>query len=117
MKWFKRGDRISLNHVRDKIYAVEGDEELELRIDEDAMMMARRIKKVLGDIDKAKENPDMIENAAVRFARAVFGVEQAEKLTAFYNGNVYAVFEFTSKYFTSRLTDKITRAQKNAKVI
>lgn len=107
--------KITLNHVRDKIYASEGDEELELRIDEDAMLLAKRIKKVFDDMGKAKTDPDKLESAAIRFGKAVFGEEQTEKLLSFYSGNPFAVLEFTSKYFTGRLSEKIVRAQRHAK--
>ena len=110
-------NRITLNHVRDTVYASEGDEELMLRVDENVMMLARRIRGALADVEKAKDDPEAIEQAARTFARAVFGAEQAEKLTNFYSGNVFAVFEFTSKYFTSRLSRKITEMQKRAKTI
>ena len=114
---FKNSNKISLNHVRDTVYAVEGDEKLKLYVDEDAMMIARRIKRTLGDIESAKEDMGKLDKAALRFARAVFGVEQTEQLLNFYHGSTYAVFEFTSKYFTQRLTDKITKAQKHAKIV
>lgn len=88
-----------------------------LRIDEDAMIIARRIKRVFDDVEKAKEDPEKLGTAALRFANAVFGKEQTDKLMEFYSGNPYAVMEFTGKYFTSRLSKKITKAQRHAKVI
>lgn len=114
---FGKSNRITLNHVRDTVYAAEGEEELALRVDENVMMLARRIRGALNDVEQAKEDPEKIEQAARSFARAVFGAEQAEKLTAFYSGNIYAVFEFTSKYFTGRLSRKITEMQKRAKIV
>lgn len=112
-----RKNRISLNHVRDRIYAQEGDEELELRVDDDSMAMARRIKRVLDDIEKAKQDPDGMEKAAMNFAKAIFGNAQTEKLYEFYSNNPYSVMEFTSKYFTGRLSAKIVKAQRHVKVI
>lgn len=114
---FGRKNRITLNHVRDTIYAREGEEELKLKIDEDPMVIARRIKRVLDDIEEAKENPAKLDDAAMRFSKAVFGIEQTEELLNFYGGNTYSVMEFTSKYFTSRLSEKITKAQRHAKII
>ena len=109
--------RISLNHVRDTVYAAEGQDRLRLYVDDDAMALARRIRRCLEDIEEAKKDAGKIESAAVRFAEAVLGTEQTQELLEFYHGNPLAVFEWVSKYFSARLAKKITKAQKRAKVI
>lgn len=110
-------NRITLNKVRDTVYAAEGDETLELYVDDDAMALARRIRRCLEDIEEAKLDPEKISGAAIRFSEAILGAEQTGKLIEFYHGNTLSVFEWTSKYFTARLSKKITKAQKNAKII
>lgn len=110
-------NRITLNRVRDKVYAAEGDETLELYVDDDAMALARRIRRCLEDIEEAKTDPEKIAVAAIRFSEAILGADQTAKLMEFYHGNALSVFEWVSKYFGARLSKKITKAQKNAKII
>lgn len=113
----RRSNRISLNHVRDTVYAEEGSEELRLSVDDDAMAITRRIRQAMREVEAAKDEPEKVEGAAMAFAVAVFGEEQAARLLAFYHGNRLAVFEWTNRYFAGRLIKKITKVQKRAKAV
>lgn len=106
---------LTLHHVHDTVTVREGDESLTLRIDEDAMILARRIMGAANDVNTSEKDGDKMQKAAMNFAIAMFGEEQANKLLDFYGGNEYAVLEICGAYFRDSLGKQITKQQKKLK--
>lgn len=74
----------------------------------------RRAQDAMKDInDDSPENAQC--DAAVQFAGAIFGRDQAEKLLEFYDRDAMAVISACGMYFSQRLGKLITKAQKNRK--
>lgn len=106
--------KLSLNHVRDKVCAVEGGEKLSLTVDGDAARMVANLTrtqaymKTLNDDSTDEEK----QTAAQLFATAIFGADQAKRLIDFYGGDAMCVIDWCGRYFQGRLSKKITKAQK-----
>lgn len=112
---FKRG--YSLNRVRDKITVREGNETLELFVDSDSRSLIHRLQEANKEIEKinGESTDEQKKLAAVGFAEAMFGGEQAGKLMDFYHGDYASVITICSMYFEDKkngLAKKITKAQK-----
>lgn len=98
--------------VHDKVRFVAGDNKLVLRVDKSG-------RKIVSDLNKAKElmaqvtdesmEEDM-KTAAMAFASAIFGDEQAKQLFDLY-GNPVSVVNVCGQYFGVSLKKKITAAQ------
>ena len=112
---FKR--EISLNRVRDSITIREGDEKITLYVDSDANTLIHGIMAANKELEALKDDDseDRKRSAAMAMARAMFGVEQADKLLEFYRGNYGCVITICGMYFGDAkygLGKKITKAQK-----
>ena len=101
-------------HVQDK---VRFDGGLVLRVDGDAW-------KMLFDVEAARQSAQSLKadspeedkkKAAMRFATAIFGENQAEKLMNFYHGDVGSVLGVCGQYINNRLIKRITRVQQRQK--
>ena len=101
------------DYVHDRMTFRAGDERITLRVD-------RNGREIIAALNAAKEQmtrvgadstEEEIREAAMAFAEALFGREQAEKLFELY-GNAGSVVNVCGQYFTNYLSKKITRAQK-----
>lgn len=106
--------KLTLNRVRDKLKVVEGGEELLLTVDADAARLVAGLTKAQNYMksltnDSAEEEKT---EAARLFSEAIFGKAQTDKLLAFYGGDPLCVIDICGRYFSERLSDKITKAQK-----
>ena len=110
----------TLNRVHDRITVREGNETIDLVVDNDANTLIYEIVQAQKALDGIKnESPEEERNIAVmKFAGAIFGPEQAQKLLDFYRGNYGCVITICSMYFTdgkNGLGKKITKVQKKTK--
>lgn len=106
--------KLTLNRVRDKLKVVESGEELLLTVDADAARLVAGLTKAQNYMksltnDSAEEEKT---EAARLFSEAIFGKAQTDKLLAFYGGDPLCVIDICGRYFSERLSDKITKAQK-----
>lgn len=119
-RFFKRGYEITLNKIHDTVRVKENGESLVLTVCADPMRIVSGLARAQGKMQKLteQENPDIKElhEAAEYFAAVIFGVEQGEKLFAFYGNDPAAVINVCGTYFRERLQAKITAAQKRFKV-
>lgn len=101
-------------HVQDK---VRFDGGLVLRVDGDAWKMLFEVEaaRQAAQSLKADSPEDDKKKAAMRFATAVFGENQAEKLMNFYHGDAGSVLGVCGQYINNRLIKRITRVQKRQK--
>ena len=110
---FKRNRDINPYPITDKVTFRNVDETLTLCVRSDAPSLVLGIKKVLekisglSDESTAKEKKD----AAMLYAKTLFGDEQAKQLWDFY-GDALPVIAACGLYFNSVLAKKITKAQK-----
>ncbi len=110
---FRRGYKITLNRVHDRITVREGTEELTLAVDGDAMRMVAGLEQAKKMLIGLAEAPDEERaKAAQYFAGVIFGEEQAARLVEFYRGDALCVINLCGRYFKDRLGDLITKAQK-----
>ena len=109
-----KGYEISLYRVHDRVSIREGSERLILTVEADPMRMVSGITKAKEQLNQIKGNEDteQINNAALAFANAIFGLDQAEKLMEFYHRDGKCVLNVCARYFHDRLYAKITKAQK-----
>lgn len=105
---------ISLNHVHDKVCVREGTERLILVVEADPMRMVAGINKAKQQFDEITDESDseQVNNAALAFSNAIFGLEQTERLMDFYHRDGKCVLNVCARYFHDRLAAKITKAQK-----
>lgn len=119
-RFFKRGYEITLNKIHDTVRVKENGESLVLTVCADPMRIVSGLSRAQEKMQKLteQENPDVKElnDAAEYFAAVIFGVEQGEKLFAFYGNDPAAVINVCGTYFRERLQAKITAAQKRFKV-
>lgn len=109
--------KVSLNRVHDTVRISEGEEHIELRVDGDAMrIMAglNQAQKMLSGLNE-QSGEDAVRDAALYFAGAIFGHNQAQALLCFYNGDPSCVVNVCGRYFSGRLAKLIEKAQKKAK--
>ena len=108
---FKR--EINPYSVSDKAVFRNVDKTLTLYVRADAASMVLSLKQAQERLKEISDNSDEHERvqAARYFARAVFGEEQGDKLFDFYNDPL-AVITAVGVYFKTRLSKKITKAQK-----
>ena len=117
---FKRGYKVTLNRVHDRISVCEGGERLSMTVDGDAMRIvagleeAQKRLKALTQEGKEPEEKE-IREAAELFAAVIFGKEQTGKLFDFYANDPACVINVCTKYFGERLAGKIAEVQKRAK--
>lgn len=108
--------RITLNRVHDTVRINEGAEHIDLRVDGDAMrIMAglNQAQKMLNELNE-QSGEEAMRDAALFFAGAIFGQNQAQALLCFYNGDPACVVNVCGRYFSGRLARLIEKAQKNA---
>lgn len=117
MKLFRRGYEMTLNRVHDTITVREADEKITLTVNGDAMRMVAGLNKAQAKMKGiTDETPDEeVKEVAEYFAAVIFGKEQAAKLMAFYADDPGCVITVCGRYFSERLADKITEAQKRMK--
>lgn len=108
---------LSLNRVHDRVRTVEGDEKLELRVDADPMRLVAGLNEAQRRLRELTEesDPEQQKDAALYFARAIFGEEQARALWDFYHDDAACVISVCGRYFTERLAKLIEKAQRRAK--
>lgn len=101
-------------HVQDK---VRFDGGLVLRVDGDAWKILFEVEAAGKAAQSLKaDSPDEDKKkAAMRFATAIFGENQAEKLMNFYHGDAGSVLGVCGQYINNRLIKRITRVQKRQK--
>ena len=101
-------------HVQDK---VRFDGGLVLRVDGDAWKMLFEVEaaRQAAQSLKADSPEEDKKKAAMRFATAIFGENQAEKLMNFYHGDAGSMLGVCGQYINNRLIKKITRVQKRQK--
>ena len=110
--------RISLNRVHDKVTISESGDELTLHVDSDpgrivaGLASAQRQLQALTQGDTTEQEQ---RDAALAFAGAIFGAEQAQALLDFYHGDPGCCIGICGKYFNERLAKIIEKAQKKAK--
>ena len=112
------GYTITLNRVRDRITIKEGNESLVLAVDCDSTAIVTRIRNAQESIIKVsngKSTEEERNQAARQFSEAIFGKEQTDRLSAFYNDDLSCVVTICGMYFEKRLCKKITAAQKSLK--
>lgn len=108
---------LSLGRIYDRVIIREGGERLTLYVNEDPNRMVLGIgqaQKRLSAIND-ETTPEELKDSALYFAGVIFGAEQARKLLEYYHDDPGCVVTVCAKYFTDRLRDKITRAQKKRK--
>lgn len=120
MKIFRRKNEYTLNRVRDSIVVREGDETITLYVDSDANSLMIRLQNAQRELESVNNDPSEEHKvqAAKSLAVAMFGIEQAEALFAFYHGNAGCVVTICGMYFGDEkhgLGKKITKVQKKAK--
>lgn len=106
--------KISLGLVRDRVAAVEGNDKLELIVSERANTIMHKLgiaQKGLEALGNSPKDQDR-ERVALQFASALLGEKQAQELLSFYQNDPNCVIDWCGKYFSARLSKKITRAQK-----
>lgn len=101
-------------HVQDK---VRFDGGVVLRVDGDAWKILFEVEAARQAVQslKADSPEEDKKKAAMRFATAIFGVNQAEKLMNFYHGDAGSVLGVCGQYINNRLIKRITRVQKRQK--
>lgn len=100
--------------VRD---TVRFDGDLTLFVDGNAWQMLFAIEAAREAAKNVKiDSPEEERReAAMRFATAIFGAEQAEKLMDYYNGDAGTVLGVCGQYISERLIKRITSVQKKQK--
>lgn len=109
---------IRLNRVRDKAVFRSGKEKLKLTVDldprratADLMDAGAKVADAGKAIRNGKEYEDKARDAAISFAGAIFGTEQAEKLMDF-SVDANTALVAVTEYFNRRLAKKIHAAQR-----
>ena len=111
--------RLSMGRVHDLIEVREGTESLVLRVDADPVDIVRVITRLEPKMSSIQTNEDAKAEAkeiCKEFGSVIFGAKQTVRLFDFYNDNSFAVLSMISKYLSERLVDKVTKAQKRARV-
>lgn len=108
---------ITLNRVRDKLTVKEGNERIDLYVDQEANKIIHALKEAQKGLIQAGESADEEDrrNASLSFSEAIFGKEQTDKLLEFYHGDFNCVLAICGLYFGNPkkgLGKKITKAQK-----
>ena len=110
--------RISLNRVHDKITVSESGDELALHVNSDpgrivaGLANAQARLQALAAVETTEQEQ---RDAALAFAGAIFGTDQAKALLDFYHGDPGCVIGICGKYFNERLAKLVEKAQKRAK--
>ena len=82
-----------------------------------------QMKDTLGQVQQQMQTlnndstPEQNQAAAAYFAQAIFGPDQAERIMAFYHDDAGCVINICGQYFSSRLSKKITKAQKKQRAV
>ena len=108
---------LTMNRVRDRMRIVEGADRLDLRVDGDPMRMVAGLNEAQRRLREINDEsaPEQQREAALFFASAIFGDEQAKTLMDFYRGDAACVISVCGRYFSARLAKRIEKAQKRAK--
>lgn len=111
---FFRKHEIDPFSVADKVTFRNVDNTIEMKVRADASLIVVNLTKARKRIEVLNDNSSDEDkrSAAMAFAGAIFGMEQAEKLLEFYGCDALAVIVACGKYFSDRLSKKITKAQK-----
>lgn len=113
----KKKYELTMNRVHDRIRVREGNEVIDLTVDGDPARMVAALNTTQAALKalSAESTEEEILRAAVMFAKAIFGKDQAAKLVEFYHNDPGCVVNVCSKYFAQRLCRIITKQQKRAK--
>ena len=115
---FGKKYEITLNRVHDTVNIKESGETLQLVVNADPMRLVAGLnmsQKKLQALTSGEPSEEEIKETAQYFATVIFGLEQAEKLMAFYADDAGCIINVCGTYFRERLSKKITKAQKKAK--
>ena len=105
--------------MHDLLEVQEGKERIRLRVDADPADIVRVITKLepkMSRISSDEEAQAESETICREFCKVIFGEEQTATLFAFYNGDNRHVLSVLSQYIAERLVNKVTKAQKRAKI-
>lgn len=108
---------LSPDWVHETVKFKKGAVALKLTVDADSFRMVTALRQAQQELsgltDEATEEAQ--QAAALHFAAAIFGDEQARALLHFYHDDVACVINVCGQYFSKRLKKKIIRAQKKTK--
>ena len=109
--------RITLNRIHDRVRISEGDERLDLRVDDDPRRMMRGLTEAQRQMRgiTVEATPERMRDMAMLFAGTIFGADQAAQLLEFYAGDASSVIDVCGRYFSERLSKLIAKAQKRMK--
>lgn len=108
---------ITLHRVHDRVLVKEGEQTLQLSVDIDPFRVTAALNQAQKRIAAltADSAPEELAQAAMLFAGAIFGQEQAERLLAFYGGDAASAINACGLYFKNHLRRKIDKAQRKAR--
>ena len=111
---FHRDTEINPFPVSDTVRFRNVDKTLTLQVKSSASAIVVAIRKTQETLGKMTDDTPEQErkDAAVKFAEAIFGHEQAVQLMDFYNNEPLTVISACGMYFSKRLGKIITKAQK-----
>ena len=116
---FGRKYTVTLNRVYDRITIAEGGDRLDLHVDSEpgriVAALATANKSITALVESKSTDETERRNAALAFAGAIFGTEQAKQILDFYHGDPTCVLNICSKYFNERLAHMIEKAQRQTK--
>lgn len=100
--------------VHDRVVFRNIDKAMEMKVKADASLLVVNLNKARKRISALTDDTpeEDKKEAAVFFAEAMFGHEQAVKMLDFYDNDPLAVIMACGKYFQERLSKIITKAQK-----
>lgn len=111
------GRVFTLGNIRDHITFAEGNDTLDLTVDESPARIISGLMAIKDKMGALGENASQEEEteAALDFAIVIFGHEQAQEIMRFYRGNGEYVMRICEKYFNRRLRGLILKQQKKSK--
>ena len=112
-----RKTEINPYSVSDKVRFRNVDKTIDLAVKADASMLVTRLMKANTRLSAFDEDTSEEEkrSAALMFAGAMFGEEQAGKLLTFYDSEPLPMITACGLYFDTRLKKLIVKAQKRKK--
>lgn len=116
---FRKGYKITLNRVYDRVIIRENGETLALTVNGDTQRMVAGLTNAqhkMKEIANGEPTPEQTREISQYFASVIFGVEQAKKLSEFYADDPGSVINVCGKYFRERLVKLISKEQKKMNV-
>ena len=114
---FKKPFDITLNRVHEAMRISEGGEAKTFYVDADATRLAVALKQAGANLQKMNKDTteDEARGAALAFAAAIFGDDQASELMAFYRDDPTCVINVCGQFFRGCLMRAIEKAQRHVK--